>query len=153
MALLGVARKLIKRERLFHLFFIEMSGAEPGAVKFVLLRKKQRGRAGFKAFDDVIRDGIHQLNDIALTEEFAAELVEPLDLAPALVRFVGFRADARGKLAAHNRSDQESEQCDPVLRIGDGQRPNRRQEEIIESDHRQERHGHGNGHSPHCRNC
>jgi len=33
-ALLGVARKLIKRERLFHLFFIEMSGAEPGAVKF-----------------------------------------------------------------------------------------------------------------------
>src|SRR5882762_8571946 len=137
LALLRVGRDFIKQERLFHLLFIEMSRAESGAVKFVLLWKKQRGRPGFKAFHDVIRDGVHQLYDIAFAEEFAAELVEALNLAPAVMRFVGFRADARGKLAANNGSDQESEQRDPVLRIRDGQRPERRQEEIIKSHHGQ----------------
>src|SRR4029077_18231587 len=109
LALLRCGREIIACRRLFHLCVCEMSRPEPGTIKLALLRKKQSGRAGFKTFYDVIRDGVHQLDDIAFAEEFAAELVEALHLAPAVVRFVGFRADARGKLAAHKGSDQEGE--------------------------------------------
>ena len=150
---LCIRGNLIEREGLLHLSLIEMSRAESGAIKFVLLWKKQRSRAGLKTFDDIIRDGVHQLDDIPFAQQLAAELVQALNLMSALVCLVRFRANARGKPAAGNRGDQKRYQRDPILRISDGQGPYRRQEEIVESRYRDERHGNRNGHSPHGRNC
>ncbi len=136
-----------------HLLFIQMRGAESGAIEFVLLWQKQFRGAGLKTFHNVIGDRVHQLNYIAFTQQLPAETVQTLAFPPVLMRFIGFFANARGKLASGNGRNQEREQGHPILRIANRKCSYRRQEEIVERQHRQHRHEHRRGHSPHGGNC
>src|SRR5438552_1204550 len=74
--------------------FIEVSGAETGAIKFILLRQKQFCGSGFKAFDDVIGYRVHKLDHIAFTQQLPAEAVQTLNFPPALMRLIRFFANA-----------------------------------------------------------
>ena len=75
------------------------------------------------------------------------------NFAAAAVGDIGFAPDAAGKPAAGNRSHQKREQRDPVLRVGDGERSDRRQKKIVERQHRGDRHEHRDRHSPNRGNC
>ena len=67
-------------------------------------------------------------------EELAAEAVEHLGLAAAGVGFVGLFADAIGEMAGKDRGAEEGKQSDPVLGVGDGERVDGREEEVVEAD-------------------
>ena len=89
----------------FHSLFVQVSGAESRTVKFVFLRQEKLRRAGLKAFHNVIRNGVHELDYIPLAQQLAAETVETLDFPPSLMSFIRLFANARGKLASGNRRD------------------------------------------------
>ena len=55
------------------LFFFQLQCAIAGAVKFLLVGEEQAGGAAFKGVHDVIGNRIHQLNDVAFTEQLLAE--------------------------------------------------------------------------------
>ena len=130
-----------------------MGGAESGTIELVFLREEKLGCASFKALHKVVRNGVHQLDDVAFPEELPAEAVQALHFAPALMRLMGFFANTRREPAAGYRGDQKRKQSYPVLRIRNCEGSHRGQEEIIEREHGHDGNERGNQHSPHCRNC
>ena len=149
----GFDRYFIAQKRRLRLLLVHQRHAVARAVELVFLRKKQLRCACFKTVHDVIRNSVHQLNDVSLAQQFLAEVIKPLDLMPPPVCFVGLFANARRKLAANKRSHQERCQRHPVLWVRDRECPRWRQKEIIERQHRGHRHGSGDSHAPHCGNC
>ena len=75
--------------------------------------------------------------------------VKFFDFAAALRSVIGFLAGAGGKMAGQHGDHQESEKRDPVLRIGDGEAADGRQEIIIEREHGHYGHEYRNGDAPH----
>ncbi len=143
-----VHRDFVVDEGGLHFGFVELGVSETGAIELVFLREEEFGGAGFETFDDVVGDGVHELNDVTFAEEFAAEAVEAFDLAAAQIGFVGFEADAIGKLAAGDRDEKEDEKGDPVLWVGDGEQADRWEKEIVQREHGEDRHENGDGHAP-----
>src|SRR5207237_4649687 len=113
----GVHSEFIVQKCDFHLLFVEMGGAESGTIELVFLREEKLGCASFKALHKVVRNGVHQLDDVAFPEELPAEAVQALHFAPALMRLMGFFANTRREPAAGYRGDQKRKQSYPVLRI------------------------------------
>src|SRR5207249_6051546 len=68
----------------FHSLFVQVSGAESRTVKFVFLRQEKLRRAGLKAFHNVIRNGVHEL-DYIRSEEHTSELQSRFDLVCRLL--------------------------------------------------------------------
>ena len=58
------------------------------------------------------------------------------DFAPAGFRLARTALGVRGKLAGHHGGDQERDQRDPVLRVVDFKRADRREEVVVEPEHR-----------------
>src|SRR5216684_4283092 len=81
---------------------LPMARTIPRSIKLFLLRKEKLSCTGLETLHDVIRYRIHQLDDVAFSQQFLAEFVEPFDLAAAAVRLVCFSPDPRGELAAHD---------------------------------------------------
>lgn len=129
---LSIHRNFVPEKSRFHLFLVEVSGSEPRTVKFVFLRKEELGGADFKTIDDVIWNGVHELDDVAFAEEFLTETVKAFDLAAAMMSFISLFADPRRKLAAHDGREKEREEGDPILGICNRQGSDRRKKEIIE---------------------
>ena len=150
---MGLNGSFIAHERGLHAFLVEMRGAKAGAIEFIFERQKKFGGAGLEAFDDVIGDGIHELQDVTFAKQFLAELVEAFEFAAAADGLVSFLANAGGKLTPHGGNKKECAERHPILRVRDGERVDGRQKIIIEDQHGGERHHDGDSHSPHCRNC
>ena len=62
------------------------------------------------------------------------------NLTPPLLRAFRFTPSPFCQIAGHHGSNQEGEQCDPVLRIGDGECADRRKKKEIERGGRDDCH-------------
>jgi len=149
----GIGADFVAREGEFHLFFVDEGSAVAGAVELFFLRDEKFGGTGFEAIDDVVGNGVHELDDVAFAEEFLAEGVEAFDFAATAVGGVGFFANASGELATGDGGDEKREKSDPILGIGDGEGADGSEEKIVEEEHGSDGHGDGDDHSPHCGNC
>ena len=128
-------------------------GGGAGAIKFLLVVEVKGGGANFECFDDVIGDGIEELNHVTGDEHALAEGVKAFNFTAALLGGVGFVAGASGQAASDERGGEEGEEGHPVLGIRDGEGANGRQEKVIEGEHGGHGHEGGHGKSPKDRNC
>ena len=78
------------------------------------------GGLGAESIAHVSGNRIQQFGYVIGGEQALAESVKTLHVAAALIGVCGLAAGAVGKLAGDSRGDKESEQRDPVLRVGDG---------------------------------
>src|SRR6202171_4894174 len=124
-----VSERLLALRGQLQLFIGEMRRGA-GMIELLFVLEVQSRRAYFKGFNDMIRNCIEQRDDVAGNQELLTEEIQPLHLTAALLRFVGFAADARGKLAGDKRRRQKSEQCSPILGGGDSKRAHRREKEV-----------------------
>ncbi len=95
-----------------------------------------------KCFLHIFRQRIQQFENILRCQQPLAQTEKPLHFAAALLRSLGLAARAFRQIAGHQRRHQKGEQRDPVLRIGDGESPDRRQKEKIERRRGADRHHH-----------
>src|SRR5438045_791819 len=112
-------------------------------IELVFASKEEARTTSLKCIHDVFRNGIQQLENISLAEQFLGKRVELLNLSPALIGRICLPAYANGKLAAHDRGHQECKKRHPVLRIGNCEGADWGQEEEIESQHGGHRHNYG----------
>ena len=59
----------------FILFSSELERRRSRSGRTFLFVEEKFGGAGFETFDNVVGDGVHQLDDIAFAKQFAAEAV------------------------------------------------------------------------------
>src|SRR2546428_12497687 len=72
-------------------------------------------------------------------QDRAAEGIESFHFSLSVDRLPGPTLGPGRKLTGDERSDKKGEDGHPVLRIGDGERANRRKEKVIETQHRDDR--------------
>ena len=95
--------------------------------------KSRSNRRAMKPASDAFAASLSVISRTSrLRSNRRAELVAPRH------RLAGPRARDRGQIAGHQADDQQREQRDPVLRVGDRQRADRRQEEEVEGQDRGE---------------
>src|SRR5208283_3256204 len=112
--LLGLGDDFVAQISGFHLFFIELRRTVPGTIEFVLLRHKEFRGPRLETFHDIVGDGVHQLNHVARPEEFLAEFVEALHLAPPAV--LRMRAESWLPMIDVNRKAKSATQfCGSVM--------------------------------------
>ena len=80
---------------------------------------------------DSLSDGVERLVDFVATQQ-PYDVVQHDGLALALLGFSRALALARGKLAGDGRGQEEEQQRNPLLRIGDGQLVDGCDEEPVE---------------------
>ena len=73
-------------------------------------------------------------------------------ISPAPVSVVCLLLCPRGKMAGHDRCNQKSKECHPVLWIGNREFADRRQEVVVVSKRGCDGHEHGNREAPDSRN-
>ena len=84
-----------------------------------------------RGFDDGHADGVARF----IHQHGAAELEKLQEIVTSGHGFFRATPGGGGELADGDRGGEEGGQSDPVLRVGDGERSNRRQEEIVEAEH------------------
>ena len=111
----------------------------PGDDARAMVVHRHGGRA--KRVRNAVRDAGNDraAGAILVEEQGATERVEPLEIGLPGDRVNGALAGAGGKLARHDRGEQEREQRDPVLRVGDRQLSDRRENEDVEAERGQQR--------------
>src|SRR5258708_39746597 len=114
---LSIHRNFVPEESRLHLLLVEVSGAKPRTVKFVFLRKEELGGADFKTIDDVIWNGVHELDDVAFTEEFLTATVKAFDIAAAMTTLTSLFADPRGEVAPPDGTETQRQHAHPLLGI------------------------------------
>ena len=72
-------------------------------------------------------------------QHVAAQVEQPRQLVAPPDRLLGPGPRHRRQVAGHQADGEKREQRHPVLRIGDGERADRRQEEEVEAQHRRDR--------------
>src|SRR5208283_3475023 len=111
-----------------------------GAIHIGAAGKRDGRRADAERLHDVARNGIEQLGGVVAREQQLAERVEPLEFAAALNGRALAALRARRKFAGGNGRDEEGEERDPVLRVGNGKGSDWREKIIIERQGSQQRH-------------
>ncbi len=89
------------------------------------------GEVGAEDLDHLDGNCIDQAEHVVRGQHLLAEGVELLQFAAAAVGVVGLPPRTFGELAGNDGSEQKGEERNPVLRIGDGEGANRRQEKEV----------------------
>src|SRR5437879_3087189 len=144
--------RLFARDDGFQAIRIELRYILARPVDFFFAGQKQCGGARFERLGDVARNRIQQLDHISRTKQLLAECIQFLDFAPAPVSVVCLLLCPRGKMAGHDRRNQKSKECHPVLWIGNREFADRRQEVVVISERGCDGHEHGNRETPDSRN-
>jgi hypothetical protein len=90
----------------------------------------------------VPRQHVEGARRLGRQQHVAAQVEQPRHLVAPRDRLARPRLRERRQIAGNHRGDQERNQRDPVLRVGDGKGPDRWQEVEIERQHRH--HGDAN---------
>ena len=115
--------------------------AAPGFEHVPVARARQRNRDELQVEPpgDRARQHRDRLAAVGHDQHVAAQVEQARQLVPAPQRFLRARARHGRQVAGHEADGQEREQGDPVLRVGNGQGADRRQEEEVEAEHRDDR--------------
>ncbi len=129
-------------------FKIKLSNDRAGAIDFLFFGQEEGGGADFEDIHDLRGDAVEQLDYVAGFEQALAEGIEFFDFTAALRGVFGFLAGASGKMAGQHGDHQKSEERDPILRVGDRESADWRQEIIVEREHCHYGHENRNGDAP-----
>ena len=114
------------------------SGGKPARTVDRAVLRQQDDDAHLQHQRDLMHRRPQQIVEIRRARQLAAELIQLLGGARPLSRDDRLRAHARGQVAGDHRGDGEEEQRDDVLRVGDGEGVERRQEEEVVGQHADE---------------
>ena len=107
-----------------------------------LIAGQADGHSGeLEAASDVPGEHLDRAGRLRGQQHVAGQIEQPRHLVPPRDGVARAILRRRRQIAGDDRHDEEREQRDPVLRIGDRERADRRQEEEVERQHRQERDG------------
>jgi hypothetical protein len=129
-------------------FEIEFCDDGTRAIDFLFFGEQQGGGADFENVHNLRGNAVEQLDYVAGFQQALAEGVEFFDFAASLRGVLGFLTGAGGKVAGQYRDNQKGEKRNPILRVGDGEAANGRQEIIVEREHCYHGHEDGNGDAP-----
>jgi hypothetical protein len=104
-----------------------------GLVETVAIEQIEQAGAGGGDAGDGGGHGAEQSGDAFGLEELAAEAEEDFELALAAASFFGLVASLLREAAGEDGGGEKGEEREPVLRVGDGERADRRQEEEVVS--------------------
>ena len=111
-----------------------------GTIDVGAIRQGDGGGADAEGVHDVARDGVQQLGAVVARKQQLAEGVEAFQFLAALDGGPSPAAGAFRQFAGGDGGDEEGEQRDPVLRVGNGERADGRQEVVVEGKGRDHRH-------------
>ena len=102
-----------------------------GVVHLLAVHGKHSGESGAEDLHHLDGNRIDEAEDVVGRQHLLAEGIELLQFTASAVGVVGFPARPIGELAGNDGSEQKGEECDPVLRIGDGEGANGRQKKKL----------------------
>ena len=140
----------LSRDRLVQLRVRWMQIARPALQRrpALVAGDRDRHRIQLEPARDVPRQRRQRAVDVCREQDVPAEVEQPADLLPAFHGVVRAGLRDRRQLTADPRHDEERNERHPVLRIGNRERADRRQEEVVE----REDAGNGRrGRDPHAR--
>ena len=136
----GVEARFAAQGNQLQIMRFEAVDGGAGAIDVGAGGERDGGRADAEGLDDVTRNSVEQFGGVIAREQQLAESVEAFQFLAALDGGASVRAGARRKFAGRDGGDQEGEERDPVLRVGDGERADGRKKKIIESESRDDGH-------------
>ena len=113
-----------------------------------MVRRHYGDAAHGKRFLHIERKSVQQFENVLGSQQPLAQTEKPLHFAAALFRAFRLATGAFRQVAGHQRRHQKSEQCHPILRIGNSERSDRRQKEKIEGCRGAHCHHYGIAQSP-----
>ena len=143
-----VEERLFANDDGFQAFEVEFWNHWAGPVYFLLFGEQKSSGPDLENIDDLCRNAIQQLDDVAGFQQALAEGVQFFDFAAARGSILRLLASARRQVASQHRHNEKGEKGNPVLRIGDGEPADRRQEVVVEREHGGDRHENGDGDAP-----
>ena len=122
---------------------VDRRGAGFEHVPLVRARQRNGDVLQVESTGDRSRQHRDRLAAVGDHQHIATQVEQARELVPSPHRFLRSRAGHRRQVAGHQADGQKREQRDPVLRIGNREGADWRQEEEVEAEHRHDRRDHG----------
>ena len=103
-------------------------GAALMHIPSVIIRETDGHRGQFEPTGNVTRQHMDGASGFGGEQHIASEVEQPCHLIPSGDSLASPLLRSRGQVAGHDRDDEKCEERDPVLRVGDRERSERRQE-------------------------
>ena len=139
----GSRRPLGAGKRQRQLPLVERDRQRPRSMHLPLLRPRQadRGEVQVEAPRDNAHELVHRLPAVRRQEDIATQGEQAAEFVTPRTRFARLLPRRGRQVARDDGHRQKGEQRDPVLRIGNRKGADRRQEEVVQAEVCQARHG------------